>query len=176
MDNYQRSARRSVRLTGADYSRPGAYFVTICAFHHRCIFGVVDGSRIRLTPIGQIVRHCWFDIPRHFVGVYVDAFVVMPNHIHGIVAIEERARRAVPLQVQRFGKPVARSIPTIVRSYKSAVTRLARRLSNHSVQVWQSNYFERILRNGSEFSNAAHYILENPLMWYKDKESPIATL
>ena len=81
-----------------DYSQPGAYFVTICTFQKQSIFGTVENGRVRLSPIGEIARGCWVDIPHHFPGVDVSTFVVMPNHMHGILAIEERARRAVPLR------------------------------------------------------------------------------
>jgi REP element-mobilizing transposase RayT len=169
--------RRSIRLQHMDYSQPGAYFVTLCAFDKHCLFGKVESGRTQLSPIGEIVRACWVDIPNHFSGVCVDTFVVMPNHLHGILAVEERARRAVPLRDEErfegFRKAVPGSVPTMVRSYKSAVTKLVRDTTgNRALQVWQSSYFERILRNGDEFANASRYILENPSMWHLDKENP----
>jgi putative transposase len=176
-DDFDRPVRRSIRLRNFDYSQAGVYFVTICAFRKRCIFGRIENGRVRLSPIGDIVRACWVDVPNHFPGIKIEAFVVMPNHMHGILAIEERARRAVPLReaarLEAFSKPVPGSVPTIVRSYKSAVSRLVRDTAgSRALQVWQSNYFERVLRDGDEFSNASRYILENPAMWHLDKENP----
>jgi putative transposase len=170
-------ARRSIRLEYMDYSQPGAYFVTICAFLKRCLFGRVESGHMYLSPIGEIVRACWVDIPNHFPGVNADIFVVMPNHVHGIVCIEERARRAVPLRDEKafegFRKGVPGSVPTIVRYYKAAVTKLVRDTAgNRAMQVWQSNYFERVLRNGEELANASRYIQENVAMWHHDKYNP----
>jgi REP element-mobilizing transposase RayT len=161
-----------------DYSQPGAYFVTICAFQKQNIFGTVENGRVQLSPIGEIARACWVDMPNHFPGVKVDTFVVMPNHVHGILAIVERARRAVPLRddqrLEAFRDPVPGSVPTMVRSYKSSVTKLVRDdIGNRAMHVWQSNYFERVLRNGEEFSKASRYILENPSMWHLDIDNPI---
>jgi putative transposase len=176
-DGLYRSVRRSIRLRSMDYSQPGAYFVTICSFQKQSIFGTVESGRVRLSPVGEIARACWVDIPNHFPGVKVDTFIVMPNHMHGILAIEQRARRAVPLRnderLEAFREPVPGSVPTMVRSYKSSVTKLVRdSVGDRAMQVWQSNYFERVLRNGEEFSNASRYILENPAMWHLDTNYP----
>jgi putative transposase len=169
--------RRSIRLQRMDYSQPGAYFVTICAFLKHCLFGRVESGRMDLSPIGEVVRACWVGIPNHFPGVKADIFVVMPNHVHGILAIEERARRAVPLRdeerFEAFRKAMPGSVPTIVRNYKASVTKLARDTTgNRGMQVWQSNYFERVLRSGEELANASRYIQENVAMWHLDKLNP----
>ena len=170
-------ARRSIRLQYMDYSQRGAYFVTICAFLKRCLFGRVESGRMDLSPIGEIVRACWVDIPNHFPGVKADTFVVMPNHVHGILAIVG-ARHAVPVlrgkgRFEAFRKAVPGSVPTIVRNYKAAATKLVRDTTgNRAMQVWQSNYFERVLRNGEELANASRYIQENVAMWHLDKHNP----
>jgi putative transposase len=162
--------RRSIRLKGFDYSHPGSYFVTICAFMHHSLFGRMERDKVRLSRVGEIARACWVDIPNHFPNVGISVFVIMPNHMHGILNIEERARRAVPLRREAFGSPTIASIPTIVRSYKSAVTKIVREsLGGRAAPVWQSNYFERVLRDGHEFRSASQYILENPKMWHIDE-------
>ena len=171
-----RSRRRSIRLRGLDYSNPGCYFITICAFHMRCIFGSIRNARQVLSPLGGIVRRCWLEVPYHFPNVDIDAFVIMPNHLHGILVIKERARRAVPLRdnSEAFQHPVIGSIPTIVRSFKAAVTKMVRDKSgDHAIEVWQSNYFERVLRDGDEFSKASRYIHENPSRWRRDIDNPL---
>ncbi|RMF23817.1 MAG: transposase, partial [Bacteroidetes bacterium] len=129
--------RRSIRLKGYDYTQPGAYFITICTHRRAPLFGrVVDGAMV-LNEYGEAAQACWDEIPTHFPHVELDAYVVMPNHIHGILWITDvGARHAVPQQhavpqhavpphgpIEQFGKPVPGSIPTIVRSFKSAVTR-----------------------------------------------------
>ena len=174
-EELNRPERRSIRLATFDYSQPGSYFITICAFCKKCLFGTVENGGVRLSGIGEVARRCWMDIPNHFPNIKIDAFVVMPNHMHGIVIIQERARRAVPLPVtlEAFQKPVAGSIPTIVRSYKAGVSKLVRDATgNREFRVWQSNYFERVLRDGEEFNNAFRYVRENPSMWHLDKENP----
>ncbi|MCL6444977.1 MAG: hypothetical protein K6T83_16245 [Alicyclobacillus sp.] len=130
--------RRSIRLKGYDYSQPGAYFVTIVTQDRACLFGGVVDAEMRLNDAGCIAHQCWTDIPNHFPHVQLDAFIVMPNHVHGILVIAHHAapddvgaRHAVPQPptashnptVEQFGKPVHGSIPTIVRSFKSATTK-----------------------------------------------------
>ena len=169
-----RPSRRSIRLPNVDYSQGGTYFLTICSFDKTNIFGEVRNNIVHLNPIGEIVRDLWLAIPTHFPTIRLHAFILMPNHLHGIVAIEEWARHAVPLQIARnvegFQNPVSASIPTMVRSFKSAVTKHVRSHMNiPSIQVWQSNYFERILRNGTELRHATRYITENPRRWMTRK-------
>lgn len=83
--------RRSTRLRGYDYSQPGAYFVTICTHRRACLLGNVVGTEVRLDAVGQIVQVAWQDLPNRFPGVLLDASVIMPNHIHGIIVITEAA-------------------------------------------------------------------------------------
>ena len=142
--------RRSIRLAGYDYSAPGGDFITVVAFRRECLFGEITGGNMKLSPIGEIVRREWFKTAelRPYVELHEDEFVVMPNHVHGIIWIIEdhdvgaRRRRAptsigeIPSTTERFGKPVAGSIPTIVRAFKSAVTYCARRELN-SANIWQ---------------------------------------
>jgi putative transposase len=190
--------RRSVRLPGFDYSQPGQYFVTVCAFQKRCLFGSITDDRPSLSRIGRIVYDVWISIPSHTNVVELDSFVVMPNHIHGILTMKPRARRAVPLpEHQRpeasgdsihggslpeqesheaFGHPVSGSLSTIIRSYKSETTRQARQLlRNSSFRLWQRGFHESVLRTGDDYANAARYIYENPLRWNVDSENPAAT-
>jgi REP element-mobilizing transposase RayT len=115
-------------------------------------------------------------MPEHFPGVLLKEFVVMPNHIHGIIALTVGARYIVPFDgsarvQERFQRPTKASIPTIVRTFKAAVTRRVGRELSFTGQVWQRNYFERILRDGKDYSDASRYILENPMRWEWDKEN-----
>ncbi|MCX8051233.1 MAG: transposase [Chlorobi bacterium] len=186
-DSYGRPAgrpnRRSIRLKGYDYTQPGAYFITIVTQDRTCLFGEVVDGEMRLNALGEIVRACWLGIPGHFPHAALDAFMVMPNHVHGIIVIADYvgARHAVPLhtvplrQRERFGKPVAGSIPTIIRSFKSIVTK---RINEHrktpGVPVWQRNYYEHIIRSDESLNRIRQYIVENPLRWAFDLENPIA--
>jgi REP element-mobilizing transposase RayT len=89
--NQNKRHRRSIRLQGFDYSQTGAYFVTICTRERACIFGEVIDGEMRLNNAGDVVDQCWLAIPRHFPDVDLDAYVVMPNHVHGIVVMTDRA-------------------------------------------------------------------------------------
>jgi putative transposase len=163
--------RRSIRLPSFDYSHPGSYFVTILSHDARHIFGELILGQMRLSAIGQIVSDCWLDVPNHFSGIELSEHIIMPNHLHGIVRIPARARHAVPLPrhadtVEAFGVPRAGSMPTIVRSFKSAVSQRARKaLGRPDARIWQRNYFERVIRNEKEFHKARHYIAQNPARW-----------
>ena len=124
--------RRSIWLHGADYSEPGAYFVTICAAERRNVFGKIDEGRAFLSLLGEIARACWVQIPAHFPAASLKEFVVMPNHLHGIIGLTVGARYIVPLDLsarrpERFQKPVKGSIPTIVRTFTAAVARRAKK-------------------------------------------------
>jgi putative transposase len=116
--------------------------------------------------------------PESFRKRRVPVHAIMPNHLHSILVLRERARHAVPLRTQSrrsevFGEPVAGSIPTIVRSFKAAVTKKARvMLGRPSFEVWQRNYFERVIRNEDEFRKTWQYICENPARWDFDPENP----
>ena len=116
--------RRSIRLRDYDYSQQGAYFVTVCAWNRECLFGEIKNGQMGLNEYGEMVMKCWKAIPDHFPHVATDEFIIMPNHIHGIVFIVG-ARHAVPLQTigKQFAKPVSGSLSTIIRSFKSAVTK-----------------------------------------------------
>ena len=79
--------RRSIRLRHYDYAQPGAYFITICAYEHACVFGDIADGEMRMNDYGRLVAECWADVPNHYPRVELDAFVVMPNHLHGIIVI-----------------------------------------------------------------------------------------
>ncbi|MCP9441172.1 MAG: hypothetical protein NNA20_01135 [Nitrospira sp.] len=176
-ESYSRPAglpnRRSLRLKGYDYSRPGAYFVTIVTQNRACLFGeVVDGA-MRLNEIGKIVRQCWLDIPAHFAHTELDEFVVMPNHVHGIIVIIDGRGTACRAPTEQFGRPVTGSIPTVIRSFKSAVTtHITQQRGTPGAPVWQRNYYEHIIRNEGELHGIREYITNNPLQWAMDREHP----
>ena len=167
--------RRSIRLTGYNYSQAGAYFVTICAHQRLCLFGDVVAGEMRLSDRGQVVADIWGKIPEHHPHVKLDAFVVMPNHVHGILHIVRRgtACRAPTDRIERFGQPVPGSIPTIVRSFKSAVTKRINEIKGTSGQLlWQRNYYEHVIRTQDDLDDIRQYILGNPAKWSEDQENP----
>ena len=169
--------RRSIRLPGADYTEAGGYFITVCAAERRSIFGRVAEGRVALSPLGEICNQCVLGIPAHFAHVRVVEFVVMPNHLHAVLVLHVGARYIVPgdrgtRTPERFQQPVAGSVPTIVRTLKAAVTRRAgSELKWAGGEIWQRNYYERVLRDGKEYAETSRYVAENPLRWEWDREN-----
>jgi len=177
MKNNPIKPHRSIRLKGYDYTQPGAYFVTIVTRNRACLFGDVVEGEVRLSHFGEIARRNWQAMGEHFPYTESAVFVIMPNHVHGIIFIAVEARHAVPLQssLESFGKPISGSIPTIVRSFKSVVSRDINELrQTPGASVWQRNYFEHIIRNEESLNRIRQYILDNPARWEFDRENPAA--
>lgn len=170
--------RRSVRLPLFDYSRPGAYFLTICSHEKRHIFGTILGHEVRLSAAGRIVDECWRDISNHSPNVEVPIHVVMSNHVHGIVVVRSQMLRQAEdgedskEDSRRLGAHRPGSIPTIVRSFKAITARRIRELVRDSgFHVWQRGYYERIIRNEREFHTTCDYVRLNPANWANDEEN-----
>jgi putative transposase len=172
--------RRSIRLRHFDYSQTGAYFVTICTWKRECVFGdISDGhagvqsSVPLLNGYGEIVKSEWMKTAEIRTNVELDEFVVMPNHIHGILIINDDGRGTLQRAptYERFGKPVSNSLPTIVRLFKSTTTKQINKIRNTPGRpVWQRNYYERIIRDDDELYRVRQYTRENPLKWESDNE------
>ena len=190
-----RHRRQSIRLPAYDYAQAGAYFVTVCTQNRECAFGdVVDGEMVLNEP-GRMVETTWRELPQHYPGVEVVAFVVMPNHVHGVIMLVGAGPRACPDnpgrsrgvagQPRRFaGQPrgVAptgtMSLPDVVHRFKSLTTARYRRgvLQDRWLpfpgRLWQRNYYEHVVRNDEELNDIRQYIAENPLRWAGDGENP----
>jgi REP element-mobilizing transposase RayT len=167
--------RRSIRLTGYDYRSAGAYFVTICTHGRECLLGeVVDGA-MAPNRLGRVVERAWYDLPARFPGIALDAFVVMPNHVHGIVRL--------------VGAPLAGAHPAgadpaggvalgdVVGAFKSLTTRAMLGVVREAVDspivgpLWQRNYYEHIVRDDDELERIRAYIVDNPMRWDDDDEN-----
>ncbi|UMX47737.1 MAG: hypothetical protein L7H18_04835 [Candidatus Nealsonbacteria bacterium DGGOD1a] len=159
--------RRTIRVKGYDYSQDGAYFVTVCAQNRQCLFGSIADAKMELNKAGEIVNNCWYEIPKHYPFVILDEFVVMPNHFHGIIIIQnrewkrERANNHSPLQMQNAG--TSKTVGAIIRGYKIGVTKLLGK------PIWQRNYYEHIIRNDDDLDRVREYIINNPLNWEIDE-------
>ena len=166
--------RRSIRVQGFDYTRAGAYFVTICAWKRACIFGKAAESGIVLLRTGEIVEEEWLHTAVIRPYVTLDEFTVMPNHFHGILWLlrdEQGTARRAPT-IERFGKPITGSLPTIIGAFKAAVTRRinAPRTSGKG-EVWQRGYYEHVIRDDASLNRIREYIINNPLNWEFDREN-----
>jgi len=168
--------RRSIRLPTYDYTSVGAYFVTLCVHGGECQLGEVVDEEMQLNEWGQIAWECWQAIPEHFDHVEPDVFVIMPNHVHGIVTIAGTVgaqHAAPPPQPQANVRPG--SLGAIVRSYKSAVTKRINRLRDTpGVPFWQRNYWEHVIRNERSLLRIREYIQNNPARWPEDQLHPSA--
>jgi putative transposase len=173
----ERHHRQSIRLKGYDYRQVGAYFITICTQEKACLFGEVVNGEMKLNDAGRIVEHCWLEIPHHFPHVALDAFVVMPNHVHGILWIVVDIRNTSPpqptLQSPAMQSP-SKTIGSIVRGFKIGVTKWFRQ-NTDIYTVWQRNYYEHIIRNDKSLTRIREYIANNPQRWEFDRENPLAT-
>jgi putative transposase len=163
----------------------GAYYVTIVTWRRECLFGEVVNKEMMLSKFGLVAKQQWEKLPKRFPNIALGAYVIMPNHMHGIIEIingrgtaeslnnldDESSRRA-PTREQ-FQKPVTGSIPTIIRSYKSAVAyRINLMRGTDGVPVWQRNYYEHIIRDEKDLQSKTDYIESNPLLWDEDDENP----
>ena len=140
----QRHHRRSIRLQGYDYTQPGAYFITICTHEREPLFGDVVGGEMHLNDAGRIAEQCWLDIPNHFPHVELDEFVIMPNHVHGIlwivddVTVGVGAKNFSPLPSPPPSRGTSKTIGSVVRGFKIGVTRwFSQNTSLYT--VWQRN-------------------------------------
>jgi len=165
--------RRSIRLPGRDYSWPDTYFITICTAERKPLLGRIENGAMRQNVLGRLVRTNWMKIPREFAAVELDTFVVMPNHVHGIIQLHRRVAPDEPqYRLAQFAKPQLASISWIVRAFKATVTREARQiLRRPKLAVWQRNYFERIVRDTHEYKEIHRYIQDNPKNWDQDKDN-----
>ena len=171
--------RRSIRLKNYDYAQAGAYFVTIVTHGRKCLFGEIIGGVLQLKAAGLMVQAVWEDLSNHYVGIDPDAFVVMPNHIHGIVVLVGTEAHAIPTsEGQPQGVAPTRngakmSLSDVVHRFKTLTTKRyiegVKRFSwaSFATRLWQPNYFEHVIRN--------EYILDNPARWEFDRENPLAT-
>jgi putative transposase len=159
-----RIGRRSIRLAGHDYRQPGAYFVTICAKARAPRFGDIRSGLVRLNRAGLIAHRLWLAIPRHFAHVRLDEFVIMPDHMHGILVF-----RAAPDDLprpRRFGDAVPGSLSTIIGAYKAEVTKRVNALRNtHEQSVWQRNFYQHVIRSRRALQAIRTYIRGNPRRW-----------
>ena len=160
--------RKCLRLKGYDYSQNGAYFVTICTHDKAHLFGRIVGQGLcscRLSPIGQLIEKEWHSLSDRYPNVRFEAFVVMPNHIHGIIVIDNKES---PRQEQSPCPTV--SLDSILCAYKSITTKSCNRMDAVSGRkIWQYRYHDHIIRNAEDYSRIFEYINSNPAKWADDR-------
>ncbi|MDY7394850.1 transposase [Aureibaculum sp. 2210JD6-5] len=173
--------RKSTRLKGYDYSQDGAYFITICCHEHNCLFGEVINGEMVLNAYGKIAYNEWSKTPEIRNNVELDVFVIMPNHLHGIIILnggrgesnspDTNIKSHLQNTTDKSNSPqcgTSNTVGAIVRGFKSAVTKQLNEL-NIDCKIWQRNYYDHIIRNEESYINISNYIINNPEKWEDDK-------
>lgn len=148
--------RKSPRLKGYDYSQSGAYFVTICTHNRQHIFGTITDQQMHPAAAGEWATSCWVAIPDHYPDVELDAFVIMPNHVHGILVLTGENSRFTTL------------LGRVVNAYKGAVTARLRDQGLIEGVIWQFRYHDHIIRDEAGLNHIRTYIEHNPALWSED--------
>ncbi|MBI3602771.1 MAG: transposase [Candidatus Omnitrophica bacterium] len=169
--------RKNLRLQDWDYSQNGYYFVTVCVKDRIPLLGEIMNGQILLNDAGRMVESIWKELPIHY-PIDIDAFVVMPNHVHGIIVIDNSAVGAGSPGPMAMGggTPPLRTITLgkIIAYFKYKTTKLINKIRNTpGVKLWQRNYYEHIIRNEESLYAVRQYINENPRQWHLDKENPM---
>ena len=155
--------RRSIRLKGYDYGSNGAYFVTLCTYDGNCYF-------TQFPQLYEIVETLWLDIPNKYRHVWLDVYVIMPNHFHAIIGFNDDDLELIPTLKPLLGG--------VLGSFKSiCVNTWLKAIKSQNVDArgkfWQNNYYEHVVRNEEELDRIREYILNNPLHWELDRENPL---
>ena len=162
---FQRRVRRSPRLASYDYAQAGVYFVTICTWQREAVLGSVTAAAMVPTSAGSVVEQAWNALPLRFPAVALDAFALMPDHVHGILVLGGQ-----PVVPDDTGRP---SLSEVIRAFKS-VSGIAgnRALARTGQPFWQRSYHDRIVRNDRELALIRRYIEENPERWDSATNQP----
>jgi REP element-mobilizing transposase RayT len=159
-------SRNSIRLKNHDYSQNGLYFITICTQNRINLFGEIINDVMQLNDAGKNAHTCWKNIPKHYPDVKLHEFIIMPNHIHGIIEITIGAEYFPP----KKERLLPTSLGNIIKGYKIGVTKWFQKNKNQKrgQTIWQRNYWEHIVRDEKDYNNISEYIINNPLSWNLD--------
>ena len=158
--------RRSIRLKGYDYSQSGAYFLTICTQNRECLFGGIENGSVCLNGYGKIASETWDWLSKRYYYLQLEKWVIMPNHLHGIIKINNAACRGGS---RTAPTPTIKPLGRIIGAYKTVSTKQINQIRNTpGISVWQRNYYEHIIRNDDEYKRITDYIMNNPKTWEKD--------
>jgi putative transposase len=178
--------RRSIRLQHYDYSQNGAYFITICVQNRECRFGRVENGKMILNGSGQMIEKWWQKLPSKFSNIQLNAFIVMPNHFHGIIVIDNENNMGTEnvgahpcvrpdSNGQTHGSaPTRNTVDSMVQWFKTMTTNeyirgvKTKRFPPFKKRIWQRNYHEHIIRNDTSWQMIDDYIIQNPETWKND--------
>ncbi len=169
--------RKLNRLPHYDYSSSGWYFVTICTKYHTDYFGEIKNRKMILNKYGFVAKKYWFDIPKHFINTRLDEFIIMPNHLHGIVIIRYNNSNNIvgnadlrSLRNDNYNRSKMH-LSKIIHGYKSSVSRFVNETYEYHFQ-WQKSFYDHIIRDEKSLNNIRSYICFNFLNWETDEENP----
>ncbi len=171
-----RHHRHSTRLKEYDYSSEGAYFVTVCVEHRECLLGQVIDGDMTINDWGRVVEDAWKEVAEHWPAVELDAFVVMPNHFHGIVILHTEAdgtgkEGGGTLPLQSVAGP---TLGAVVAYWKYQTSKKINQIrQTPGLRLWQRNYYDRIIRSEQMLDKARHYVACNPARWAEDTNNPV---
>ena len=159
--------RKSHRLKTHDYFQQGYYLVTICAYNKQEVFGVIENNCMKLNEYGQIAKNAWLDLPNHHENIKLDEFIIMPNHIHGIINVVVGSGPARTYTKYKN----TNNLSVIIGSYKSSVSRQINQL-NHNKFKWQRSFHDYIIRTSNlSLYNIRKYTINNPTNWEMDEHN-----
>jgi putative transposase len=184
--------RQSIRLKGYDYGQEGAYFVTICVQDRKCLFGDIMNGEMRLNNVGNMIRENLEELSKRFKSIFIDEYIIMPDHLHGILIIQENIGASLVdapvddqidtrLNNKRAGTrpaPTKIGLADVIGSFKSITThKYINGVYNSNwppfnKRLWQRNYYEHIIRNEDEYYRIKKYIIENPSKWNNNNHNP----
>lgn len=188
--NPQIHHRRSIRLPSYDYSQPGAYFITLCTAKKQCWFGQINDGQMPINQLGKIVQNEWLKSAKMRLYLRLDEWIVMPNHLHGIVWIDESEPQQKSnssyglvgeahfpnLSNKSSGKSFHRkgnSLGSFIGGFKGSVTKQINQFrQNTSIPIWQRNYYESIIQDERALDSIREYIQQNPQRWGEDPDHP----
>lgn len=162
--------RKVLRLNNFDYSGDGFYFVTICSAHKAELFGKVVNEIVVLNNLGRIVEDSWLKVGSLHENIRLDEYVIMPNHVHGIIIIEDNVADA------NFASTTQRTemlLSKVIQQFKRAVTIQINKERSGKGAIWQRSYFDRVIRNEKELYQIRNYIRQNPLKWHLEKNEVV---
>jgi len=164
--------RKPNRLKNYDYAQNGYYFVTICTHNRQEWFGKIKNGAMELNRNGEIVLIGWNDLPKHYRNIALDEFIVMPNHVHGIVVIDNVGNGLKPFPTNETQNPRNRGLPEIIRGLKT----FSSRRINETMKIgnkfhWQKSFYDHVIRNEMSLNHIREYIRNNPKQWDNDREN-----
>lgn len=166
-NNHDIYRRKQLRLKSYDYSTNGAYYITICTYNRRNLFGEIINGKVVVNKYGEMIDNCWNDLTCRFNNIILDKFIIMPDHFHGIIIIgNDFSYKKCNGQAQ--GLPLQMTISQIIGAFKSITTNEFIRLYNSNVtfyKLWQRGFYEHIIRNKYELEQTRKYIINNPFLW-----------